>query len=220
MITEYFGLPGCGKTSLLARIVVDTQKRIDMGLSPYKHVYTNVPISYPGVRIIEWSYIGTYDYTDCLVVIDEIGLNAHSRSYEKFPPRLIHWFCTHRHDRCDLIYFAQYYNQADKVIREVTEKLFYVKKSIIPHTTRIIKIPRTIVIPKDTGDIKEGYRLPGFFERLFVAKWFFRKPYYKYFDSWASMSKRPPARFRQVPGDPNPAHVKIKHLLARIRKRS
>lgn len=218
MVIEYFGLPGCGKTSLAAKTAVDIQRRIDMGLSKYKYVYTNVHINYPGIRLIEWSWIGRYDYTDACIVIDEIGLNAHSRSFDSFPRRMVEWFCTHRHDRVDLIYFAQYYNQADKVIREVTETLYYMKKSIFPHCTRIVKIPREIVIPKDTGEIKEGFRYPNIFERIFVGKWFYRKPYYQYFDSWEHCcSARKPARYTEVPGDPNPIHVKIRSFIDRIR---
>lgn len=77
------------------------------------------------------------------------------------------------------------------------------RKSILPNITRITRIPKTIVIPKDTGDIKEGYRLPSFIERLFLTRYFYRKPWYSYFDSWDTYKKRLPARYETVPGDPD-----------------
>lgn len=219
MIVEFFGLPGVGKTTLLAKEAVDNQRMIDKGLSKYKYVYSNVFVNYPGIRLIKWEYIGLYDYTDCLILIDEVGLNAHCRSHEQFPKRIIEWFCTHRHDRVDLYFFAQYYNQADKVIREVTERLYYMRRSIIPGRTRIIKIPKTIIIPKDTGEIKEGYRMPSFIERLFVAKSFSRRRYYKYFDSWDSYKKRAPAKFDLVEGEPNEVDVAINsYIVTPIKK--
>lgn len=218
MVVEFFGFPGCGKTTHLAKTAVSTQRMIDRGLSRYKYVYTNAEIDYPGIRLIKWDYIGMYDYTDCLILIDEVGLNAHCRSYDRFPQRIVEWFCTHRHDRCDLYFYAQYYNQADKTIREVTEKLFYMRKSIIPGRTRIIKIPKTILIPKDTGDIKEGYRMPNFIERIFLAKGFSRRKYYKYFNSWSSYTTRLPAKYIECPGDPKPIDVTIASVVIPCRK--
>ena len=41
MLTCYFGVPGCGKTSLLTKFAIDELKRMRKGKSPYKHIYTN-----------------------------------------------------------------------------------------------------------------------------------------------------------------------------------
>lgn len=212
MICNFFGLPGSGKTTLAAKMAITEQRKIDMGISRYKYVYTNANINYPGLRIIKWEYIGLYDYTDCMIIIDEIGLYAHNRRHKEFPHRIVEWFCTHRHDRCDLFYFGQYYNQADKTIRDVTEKLYYMRRSIIPGITTYTLIPKTIVIPKETGDITEGYRMPGIIERIFKKKYFRRSPWYKYFNSWESPFKRPPAVFTLVPGSPR----KIDSLIASV----
>ena len=40
-------------------------------------------------------------------------------------------------------------------------------------------------------------------ERLFVARTFSRKPYYKYFDSWDTYKRRLPAKYVQIQGEPN-----------------
>lgn len=203
MVTAFFGFPGCGKTSLVAKTAVNAQRRIDQGLSCYKHVYCNVPITYPGIRLIKFEWLGMYDYSDSIILIDEIGINAHCRSYDSFPLRIVEWFALHRHYRCDVFYFGQYYNQADKTLREVTERLYYMRRSILPHFTRITKIPKRILIPKETGDIKEGYRLPNLLERLFIpgtSKFFYRKPYYQYFNSWEVGKKLLPAKYTVLSG--------------------
>ena len=41
MITCYFGVPGCGKTTLLTKIAQKELKRIKRCKSPYNHVLTN-----------------------------------------------------------------------------------------------------------------------------------------------------------------------------------
>lgn len=220
MIINVFGLPGSGKTTLLAKIAKEQQFKIDCGMSKYEAVYTNVNVSIPGVRLIKWEYIGIYDYKNALILIDEIGLNAHSRDFSKFPKHLIEWFCTHRHEGCDLWYFSQYYNQADKVIREVTEKVYYIERcKIFRFRSKYTLIPKTIIIPKETGDITEGYRLPGFIERIWLSKRFTRKKYYSLFDSWECYTHRKPARYTVVPGDPSRFAMIVRKILDRLKRK-
>ncbi len=191
MISCYFGLPGCGKTTILAKIAVQTQRQIDRGLSKYKFVYTNTEISYPGIRLIHWDAIGVYDLKSALILIDEATLYADSRRYKSFPQEKIEWFMTHRHDFCDLIYFAQFFDAVDKRMRMVTDRVFYVKKVHMTGLSTCTRIPKSIIIPEQTGEIIEGYRMPKILERLFFMKIVRRKKYYKYFNSWHQYVDRP-----------------------------
>lgn len=204
MISCYFGLPGCGKTTILAKLAVTAQRQIDRGFSRYKYVYTNVQVNYPGIRIIKWDAIGKKDLSDCLILIDEATLYADSRAYKSFPKEKIDWFCTHRHDCADLVYFAQFFDAVDKRMRMVTDKVFYCRGIPLFGLTTYIRIPKAIIIPEQTGEIVEGYRKPNFIESLFYRKTFRRKPWYKYFNSWVSYAKRPPVHAKIVPGMPNP----------------
>ncbi len=186
MISCYFGLPGCGKTSILARLAVSEQKKIDLGISRYKYVYSNVPVLYPGIRQFFKNDLGNVDIRDALVLCDEATLFADCRNHKQFPEELTYFFMMHRHYKCDFVYFTQFFDSVDKRMRTVTERLYYVKRGLFGRTS-YMRIPKAIIIPKDTGDIVEGYRMPNFIERLFLRRAFFRRPYYKFFDSFVEL---------------------------------
>ena len=78
MISLYFGLPGCGKTTMYTKLAVDAdiviekdKKRVAKGkkpLCPYKHIYGNVPLfGLSNYTRIKFSYLGVYDIRDCLL---------------------------------------------------------------------------------------------------------------------------------------------------------
>lgn len=186
MISGYFGLPGCGKTTILARAAVKEQKRIERGKSRYKYVYSNVPVMYPGIRTLSKSDLGVNMIEDALILVDEATLFADCRNHKSFPEELTYFFMLHRHYGCDFVYFTQFFDSVDKRMRTVTERLYYVKRGFLGRTI-CTRIPKAIIIPKDTGDIVEGYRMPNFFERLLYRRAFFRRPWYKYFDSYIEL---------------------------------
>lgn len=212
MIRCYFGLPGCGKSTLLAKVAVNAQRRIDRGLSPYKYVYSNVFVEYPGIRSIRWEDVGVMDYCDCLILIDEATLFADNRSYKTFPKEKIDWLMTHRHDGCDMYYFAQFFNAVDKKIRDVTAQVYYVKR--FGPLTQTLRIPKGIVIPEQTGEIVEGYRQPKLLEKIFTCRFFYRRPWYKYFNSWVRYTDRKPVKCDIVPGSPKQIDLIINEVVS------
>lgn len=186
MISLYFGLPGCGKTTLLCSIAC---KYIKKGVK----VYGNVHLALPGYTYIDNDCIGKYMLEDCIILIDEGAVFANSRDYKNFSLALTNFFNLHRHYNADIMVFSQRYNGIDKNIRTLCERVYYVYKSgILSHwVTKYYPIPYGMIIP-DTkkgessklGEIIEGYCKPGFFTRLFRGGKVWRKKYYKYFDSW------------------------------------
>ena len=74
MISLYFGLPGCGKTTLLVKHAIQ-------GLKKYSNVYCNVPISVPGVIYVHNSEIGYRQIENGLLLIDEASIFADSRDF-------------------------------------------------------------------------------------------------------------------------------------------
>lgn len=123
-ISLYFGLPGCGKTTLLTFFALRGVKN-----PRYKNVYSNVAINVPGVTIIDNSCIGRYQLDNGLVLIDEATLFADSRDYKNFSTALTSFILQHRHYNVDIIFFNQSWDALDKRIRTITDRVYYVYKS-------------------------------------------------------------------------------------------
>lgn len=191
-ISMYFGLPRSGKTTFATAIAVKEAKRIKMGVSKYKAVYTNYPVIHDNVYQIDpVKDLGVYEITDSLILIDEATLCVDSRDYKNFDKRLRSYFFLHGHWRCDIIMFAQQWDGVDKGIRVCTDRVYYVHKGKIRRgISYAMPIPYGIIIPdpkksdsEKLGEIVQGYCKPNIFVRMFQPR-IKRKKYYKYFNSW------------------------------------
>lgn len=186
-VSLYFGLPGCGKTTLLTAKALKAVKS-----GRYRFVYSNVRIAVPGVTYIDNECIGVYDLRDALILIDEGTLFADSRDFKNFKKTSIEYFLLHRHYNVDIIIFTQQWNGVDLKIRVITDRVYYVYKGLLLGYwfTSYYRIPYGIIIPdphkangEKLGDIVQGYCKPNIFVRIFSQK-LYRPRYYKYFDSW------------------------------------
>lgn len=185
-VSLYFGLPGCGKTTMLSSLALKgvRDKR-------YLYVYSNVHLNIPGVTFIDNECIGKYELRDCLLLIDEATLFADSRDYKQFSKSRMEYFLEHRHRNVDIVLFTQQWDGVDRKIRVITDRVYYVfKPFLFGHwLTKCWKIPYGILFPdpKRSGDklgeIVQGYSKPNIFVRLFAVR-LWRPLYYKYFDSW------------------------------------
>lgn len=194
MIIGYFGLPGSGKTTFLTMIARKELKRIQKGTSKYEKVLTNFYCE--GTYQVDYKDLGCYKIENCLILLDEITLDADSRAYKFFSDEKKMFFILHRHFNCDLIYFTQQWDGVDKKIRDLTSDLFYVKKAFSNVKGLLFKpfqcfsvarrIYRTLEINEYTKQIVTGYRFPTWFERFFgtTKQFCFRPRWYKFFDSW------------------------------------
>lgn len=184
MITGYFGLPGSGKTSMLTMFAQKELKKIKKGKSKYEKVLTNYYCK--GCYKIDYSDLGKYDISNCLILLDEITLDADSRNFKQFDQTKKMFFLLHRHFDCDVIYFTQQWDGVDKKIRDITQNLFYVKKStILPFLTVASKIYRVVEINEFNKEIIQGYRFPNIIESIFFTPRIacFRKQWYMFFDT-------------------------------------
>ena len=81
MVSLYFGLPGAGKTTMLASLALKASKE----KSPYSHIYGNISLTgIPNYIKIDSSDLGKYMLEDCLILIDEGTLAFDSRDYKNF----------------------------------------------------------------------------------------------------------------------------------------
>lgn len=221
-ISLYFGLPGSGKTTLLAKHALDAVKS-----KKYHHVYTNVHNTIPGVTYIDNAYIGTYDLSNSLVLIDEATLFADSRDHKNFSKERISFFLLSRHNRVDINLYTQQWNGVDLKIRVITDRVYYVYKTPIIgrlfHITKYYRIPYGIIIPdpkksdgEKLGEIIQGYAKPNFLVRLFCPR-VHRRRYYKYFDSFEAPKLDPlPEAFKP---NPFPPPTKFAGFLAKIKSK-
>lgn len=187
-VSIYFGLPGCGKTTLLAFFAL---KAVRSGR--YLNVYSNVTCSIPGVTLIDNDCIGQFELRDCLLLIDEATLFADSRDYKNFSKGRLSYFLMHRHRNADIILFTQQWDGVDRKIRTITDRVYYIKKGfLLGHWfSTCYRIPYDIIIPdpkknnggEKLGEIIQGYCKPPLLARLFALR-IYRPRYYRYFDSW------------------------------------
>lgn len=187
-VSLYFGLPGCGKTTLMSALALKGIKS-----KRYKNVYSNVKMCIEDVIYVDNNCIGKYNLCDGLLLIDEATLFADSRDYKNFGKDRLQYFLEHRHYNVDICLFTQQWDGVDRKIRVITDRVYYVYKGwfLGKWITSYYRIPYGIIIPdgkrkeggEKLGEIIQGYCKPGILIRLFSPK-LFRPRYYKYFDSW------------------------------------
>lgn len=196
MIRRYFGLPGCGKTTLAVKLAITKVRLISLGLDKkHKFVFTNFPVNHPLVFQIENDMIGKYDLSNSLIIIDEATLFADNRDYKQFDHAKKSFFMLHRHYNCDIYLFHQEAGAVDKKIRGITDSVYYVKKSKLrPWRSKAIKLNYKVAIPEQKGglvdgegselseDVVMGYCMPPKIVQLLTPS-FNRKRYYKFFDT-------------------------------------
>ena len=93
----YFGVPGSGKTTFAAYLA---KKR----LKKRGRVLSNVNIK--GTYEVKKDDIGQYMIKNCLLLIDEAGVDYNNRNYKKFDDDSTYFFKYHRHYNVDIAIFC------------------------------------------------------------------------------------------------------------------
>lgn len=202
MITGYFGVPGCGKTTFLTMIAQKELRKIEKGKSPFKHVLTNFYCE--GCDKYEFKDLGNYAIEECLILCDEITLYCDSRDFKKFTQKQKDFFTLHRHVKVNFIYFCQDFSRVDKTIRELTFDLWTITSSVFPLLRNFSfakRIWRNVTINEYVGDLILGYRFSNLRERWFTntRKTCYRPHWYKYFDTFDKGSLAELPEFNYIP---------------------
>lgn len=228
----FFGLPGCGKTTLMAKKANEFVRG-----KKYQNVYGNVHMKIDGYTYVDNDCIGQYDLQNGAILIDEATLFADSRDYKNFGKDKLMYFLEHRHFNVDIYLFTQQWDGVDRKIRVITDRVYYVYKGKLLGLwwSTYYRIPYGIIIPdphkkgasgEKLGEIIQGYCKPNFLIRLFAPK-VFRPFYYKYFDSWEKYSLPAlPANYQPYAGSVKKKRFKllkyirtyIKVMLSKLRK--
>lgn len=199
-VSRYFGLPGCGKTTVLTMLAL---KAVRSG--KYRNVYTNVMnLKVHGVTYVPFELFGEYEFRECLILVDEAMVECGDRDFKSFGKEKIQAFVMHRHKYSDIVLFSQEPDGIDKKIRSITDRMYYIKKGLLTGRwiSAIYKIPYDIVWPSENsngenlGKIVMGYKKPPLLATLF-AKRIYRPKYYPYFDSWEDVPLKPiPTKYK------------------------
>lgn len=170
MIVGVFGLPGSGKTSYLCKIA---RKNLKSG----KRVFSNFACK--GCYKLDFSDLGLYDFSDSILLIDEISLVCDSRDWKAFNSDLRYFFTNHRHYNIDIYYCSQWLTDTDVKIRRMTEYLYYIEHKPFGLSMRYV-VDRDVKTT-DSGEVADCYRFKH-------GRLFYRRPYYSMFDSFSRRS--------------------------------
>lgn len=184
MIIGVFGLPGMGKTTFLTKCAQMALKgKSFMGIKAHSKVFTNFECT--GCYKLDFSALGVYHFSDCLMLIDEIMLLADTRDFKSFPPQLKYFFSHHRHFNIDVIWCSQYYDDCDKKIRVLTQRYYLLEKSAFLPVSYVKPIHRFLGV--SNAKMTDAYELGAPLTWSFV----WRPHYYKHFDSFVTRTLPP-----------------------------
>ena len=169
----FYGAAGSGKSTLAAWFA---KKALNAGIP----VYSNMPIL--GCREFAKSDLGTWLMEDCLVLWDEVGVDANSRNFKNnFNQDQIKWLKYHRHERAMVMIFSQGFDDMDKIVRTLSTAAFVVQKGLFNTITykRIAKKPDIDEITHKPDDIYSF--VP------FSTKRIYARSAWKLFDSYSRL---------------------------------
>lgn len=173
----YFGVPGSGKTTFAAYL---TKKALKKNPKGKYRVLSNVPIK--GAYKTEKQDIGHYQIDNCLLLLDEAGIDYNNRNFNKFSDDETYFFKYHRHYRTDISIFSQDYEDMDLKLRKLATRYFIVKKSILPGFVYRREIEKYIGIDEQTHQIVDMYRFKFL---LFGIKYIYCPKLWNMFDSYS-----------------------------------
>lgn len=189
MISTIFGLPGSGKSTMLAWAADRAlqAKPLFVGHRPfwtvplssipkYQKIYCNFPIK--GTYMLQWDDLGKYDFSHSLILLDEITLLADSRKWKNFDESKVYFFSMHRHQHCDILVCSQAYDRMDRTIRDLSAQFFYLVDE--GKKTRIFPIKRDFKVENMSTKYTLSARL--------CSSVINRKKYYNMFDSFSHVA--------------------------------
>lgn len=161
ILSVYFGVPGSGKTTFAAWL---TKRDLRRG----GKVWSNVPIT--GAFVLDPKEdIGQYMICDGRVIIDEAGIEYNNRDFKRFSEESLYFYKYHRHYELAVDVFSQGFDDMDKKIRTLAQRLYVVKKSLLPWFVYRRQIRKKVGINEYSKEIIDEYEFVPFSKRYIFA---------------------------------------------------
>lgn len=172
MLSIYFGVPGCGKSTHAASIV---RRNLKKNIK----TYVNYPIA-GGFLFDPLTDLGNFNISNCDVILDEASIDFNNRKFKSMPQNVIGWFKKYRHYGVRNIYvYSQSYDDMDITIRRLANRMFLIKKCLLPWFCQYRQIIKRIQIDDLTKQVIDAFEF-----RPFSRRFLFMPRYWKYFDSF------------------------------------
>lgn len=170
IISVYFGVPGSGKTTFAAYLSKKDLKR-------KQNVWSNVPIT--GTYQLDCHKdLGKHMICDGRIIIDEASVEYNSRKHKEMPQEAIKFFKYHRHYQTAIDVFSQSWDDMDITIRRLAQRLYVVRKCLLPWFIVRRTIRKRVGIDENTHQIIDEYAwLP------FSRKYIFSPALWKLFNT-------------------------------------
>ena len=177
-ITGVFGLAGVGKSTYLSYLAAKALKSKD-----YQRVYSSFPIH--DCYELKWDKLGIEDYSNCLILIDEISLFCDNRNWkDNMTDDMRYFWIMYRHYKCDVVYCSQSYKDCDSKIRDRTDMLYRITRLPLLPVSRVRPVVKTMSL-NDAGQWVEAYVERG------LGCFVWRPKYYGMFDSFTCKQLKP-----------------------------
>lgn len=211
MIRMFFGSPGCGKTTSAVRFIRKEQKaqakyekwqrkRFKSPLKMfrmfiknpkfYEHYYTNFSTGLS--TEVSLCDLGHWTLPQhCHLTVDESGIEYNNRKFKSLDQLTIQWLKLHRHYRVDVDFYSQSWEDTDVTIRRLAEEYWHIKK--LGPFTMLRKVRKFVTVNDQDKQIIDGYEFKSWLRKFLPFPFhedtwyiFWRRPYYKYFDSYST----------------------------------
>lgn len=179
----FFGLPGCGKTTLMVKDIIEAQGEGWI-------CYCNVPVTVPGVRLFKIKDYGHYYFPpNSTIFVDEVGTIWDNRQFKNFTNEVRDYFKFYRHRKNRIRLYSQSFD-VDLKIRSLCTGLYMIRR-VGPLFSIAHRVSKKIVVVEPQGDsegrIADGYALDPIWLSLFgrkVVRFTYLPKYSQYFDSF------------------------------------
>jgi len=176
-----FANRGSGKTTYAAKLVDKYRRAIDAGTSQYKEIICNQPIK--GAVFVESiaDFLENYPMVEDVVIIcDEVGGEYNNRKMRMSITEIMKFKYSRHYGVMDIILLGQSWEDPDVTLKRMLDKMYFMRRSIVPGHTVMKQIRKRFKIDKETQQPIDAYKF-----RLFIFnKWFRRKKYFHLFDSF------------------------------------